>query len=333
MAAAQHAHVIVGPEGGHRLVVAGVTALERTLWGLGKRGVLTAVVAAEPFALRGDLPILVGWVPAGTPPEADVEVVRGDVVEGIHVHDAASCRAAELVLLEGLGKSYQGITDALFNRHISRRITDVLATTRVTPNQVTVVSILVGLLAAGLLLERSYWAVALGGLAIELQSILDSCDGELARLRFQYSRIGQWLDNVGDDLVDNAFIACAGLAVGGPWAWVGCGAALVRLASAVTMYLEVYQTTGTGDVYRFRIWFDRGKQTADEVFKNDPRSPFTWLRNVGRRDTYTFAWMLLCLVGAPLGVVVWGGIMAAILGVNMVIHVWLRAQGRLRPLS
>ncbi len=309
------------------MVVAGVTALERTLWGLGKRGVLTALVAAEPFPLRGDLPIQVAWVASDTPPADDVEVVRGDEVEGIVVHDAASRRAAELALLGELGKSYQGITDAVFNRHFSRPITDLLSSTRVTPNQVTLVSILVGFAAAGLLLGRTPMCIALAGLAIELQSILDSCDGELARLRFQYSKLGQWLDNVGDDLVDNAFIACAGLAVGGAWAWVGCVAAVLRLLSAAAMFIEVYQTTGTGDVYRFRIWFDRGKQTADEVF--DPRSPFTWLRNVGRRDTYVFAWMLLCLVGAPIGVVVWGAIMGVLHAVNMVIHTWLRVRGRL----
>lgn len=309
------------------MVVAGVTALERTLWSLGRDGFLTAVVAGEPFALRGDLPILVGWVPEGTLPAEDAKIVRGDVVAGVVVADASSCRAAEKELLRGLGKSFQGITDALVNHHFSRPITDLLSHTRVTPNQITAVSIAVGLLGAALLLDRSYLGFAAGGVAIELQSILDSCDGELARLRFQYSRFGQWFDNVGDDVVDNTFIACAGLAAGGAWAWIGVTTALVRLVVAALMFDEVYRTTGTGDVYRFRMWFERDKKTSDERF--DPRSPMTWLRNVGRRDTYTFGWMLLCLAGLPSGVVAWGAAIGLVSAVTMAIHTFKRLRGDL----
>lgn len=323
----QHAHLVVGRSGGHRRIVGGVTALERNLWLLGKRGVLTAVIAAEPFALRPDLPILVAWVPEGTPPAPDAEVVRGDEVAGILVEDDASCRAAEDELLRALGKSHQGITDAVINHHFSRPITRLLASTSVTPNQVTVVSILLGLAAAGLLLERSYLCVAVAGVGLQLQSILDSCDGELARLRFQYSVFGQWLDNVGDDLVDNAFIAGAGVAAGGTWMWLGFIAAALRLIAAGFVFSEVYQKTGTGDVYQFRLWFDRGKKTADEVF--NVRSPLTWLRNVGRRDTYVFAWMLLCLAGLPVAVTVWGVGMAVVHSVTMTIHTMKRLRGEL----
>jgi len=309
-------------------VVAGVTALERNLWLLGKRGVLTAVVAAEPFPLREDLPILVGWVPEGTPPEPDTEVVRADEVAGIVIEDDASVKAAERVLLDALGKSYQGVTDAVINRHLSRPITQLLAKTPVTPNQVTVVSILVGLASAWLLPGGSYACVAAAGLGIELQSVLDSCDGELARLRFQYSVFGQWLDNIGDDLVDNSFIAAAGVAAGGTWMWLCFVAAGLRLIAASLAFHEVYQKTGTGDVYQFRLWFDRGKKSADEVF--DPRSPFTWLRNVGRRDTYVFVWMLLCLANLPVAVAAWGVGMAAVHSVTMAIHTIKRVRGELK---
>jgi phosphatidylglycerophosphate synthase len=327
MSQSRHAHVVVDRLGGYRSLVGGVTALERTLWRLGKAGYVTAVIAAEPFPLRGDLPILVAWVPPETPPELDAELVRGDEVAGVVVRDAASIAAAERELLRGLGKSHQGITDAVINHHMSRPITRWLATTSVTPNQVTIVSILLGLFAAVLLCERSYPYVALGGVLIQLQSVLDSCDGELARLRFQYSLFGQWLDNVGDDLVDNAFIAGAGVAAGGIWMWLGFYAATLRLLAATAVFYEVYRKTGTGDVYQFRFWFERGKQTIDDVY--DPRSPFTWLRNVGRRDTYAFAWMLLCLADLPLVVTIWGAGMGTVHATNMTIHTIKRVRGEL----
>jgi len=39
-------------------------------------------------------------------------------------------------------------------------------------------------------------------------------NGELARLRFEGSKVGQWLDNITDDVLDLAFIVCAGVAAG-----------------------------------------------------------------------------------------------------------------------
>ena len=56
-----------------------------------------------------------------------------------------------------------------------------------TPNHVTIAAILVGLFAS-LLASRGdvRRRVALAGVLLELNSILDSCDGELARLRYQY---------------------------------------------------------------------------------------------------------------------------------------------------
>ena len=42
----------------------------------------------------------------------------------------------------------------------------------------------------------------LGSLLVQLQSILDGCDGEIARLKFKSSKVGEWLDNILDDQVN-----------------------------------------------------------------------------------------------------------------------------------
>ena len=130
-----------------------------------------------------------------------------------------------------MNKSFEGPVDALINWRFSMRITRVLArrSLAITPNHVTMLSILVGITASLLILQRSYAMLALGGVLLEVQSILDSVDGELARLRFQYSKLGQWLDNLSDDVVDNLFIISAGYLVGGAWLWVAIAAAAARL--------------------------------------------------------------------------------------------------------
>jgi phosphatidylglycerophosphate synthase len=211
-----------------------------------------------------------------------------------------------------MNKSFEGPVDALINWRFSMRITRVLArrSLAVTPNHVTVTAIVVGLVAAWLA-SRGRWAcVAAAGVLLELNSILDSCDGELARLRYQYSKVGQWLDNLSDDIVDNVFIIAAGVGIGGVWTWLGLAAACGRWLVSIVTYVSVYRATGTGDVFAFRWWFERGKATADDVY--DPTAITTWLRSFGRRDTYVFVWMLACLANFPYWVVGHGLVIAAV---------------------
>jgi len=305
----------------HLLRIGGLTALERRVREAAKQGAQRAVVAAEPVAFPRALPIPVEFVAPGTPAPAGVKVERADVVAGIELVDEAARRRAEWQLLRGMSKSFQGPVDALINWRFSMPITRALAqrSLRLTPNQVTVTSILVGLAASVVLLRSSgYPLVAVAGLMFQLNSILDSVDGELARLRFQFSKLGQWLDNVSDDVVDNLFIVAVGVGLGGVWRWLGVAAAGGRVLVALTTYLSVYRRTGTGDVFAFRWWFETEKATADDVY--DPRSPITWLRSFGRRDTYVFVWMVALLCGFAPWVVGHGLAIAAVNVALLVMH-------------
>jgi hypothetical protein len=80
----------------------------------------------------------------------------------------------------------------------------------------------------------------------------------------------------------------------------------------------VYRATGTGDVFAFRWWFESAAASADDVYS--PRSLMTWLRSLGRRDTYVFVWMLACLAHFPSWVVVHGAVIAAINVSLLVLH-------------
>jgi phosphatidylglycerophosphate synthase len=314
----------VGSAEGLRLIVGGLTVIERRLRELAARGVRQVIVVAEPVAVnvRG---IDVSFEPGAVPPEGD-RVERGDEIAGVIVRDDETRAAAEWALLRRMNKSFEGPVDALVNSKISMRITRVLAKTRLTPNHVTLAAIVLGLVAAAFVRGGSYWPAAIGGVLIELNSILDSCDGELARLRFQFSKLGQWLDNVGDDIVDNVFILCAGYGAGGPWMWIAIAAAVSRWMVAAGTYWIVYKKTGTGDVFSFRYWFESEKETAEEVY--ELTSVAAWIRSFGRRDTYVFGWMLVCVAGLSFGVVVWGGIIALINLPIFIAHLAVSATAR-----
>ena len=74
----------------------------------------------------------------------------------------------------------------------------------VTPNQITVVSTIVGLAGALRLATVSYTARLAGTLALLASSVLDGVDGELARARREQSPFGARLDLAGDDAVNLA---------------------------------------------------------------------------------------------------------------------------------
>lgn len=120
--------------------------------------------------------------------------------------------AAEKALLAALGRPDDGAFTRLVDRKISLAITKRLAATNISPTSVTLFSILCGLVAGGMLALGGYVAGVLGASFFLLSTILDGCDGELARLKFQESKIGALLDILGDNLVHIAVFG--GLAAG-----------------------------------------------------------------------------------------------------------------------
>lgn len=294
-------------------VVGGLTALERRVREVAKQGAKRVIVAAAPVEIARPLPIPVEFVPPGTPVPEGARVERADVIAGVELaDDDATRKRAEWALIRGMNKSYEGPVDALINWRFSMRITRWFArgSMKVTPNHVTMTAILIGLVASAIATRGGYVMIAIAGLMLQGNSILDSVDGELARLRYQFSKLGQALDNMSDDIVDNVFIAAVGYALGGTWMWLGLAAAGGRLFVVVTVYIAVYRKLGNADLMAYRWWFEADVATVDEQF--DPKAISTWLRSFGRRDTYVFVWMLACVAAFPYWVVVHGLVIAAV---------------------
>ena len=120
--------------------------------------------------------------------------------------------AAETWLLRSLIKPTEGFMSRHFERRISLALTRRLCATAVTPNAMTLVSLAVGLAGAPFFLSSAPGDQLAGALLFLTHSILDGCDGELARLKFLESRWGAVLDVAGDNLVHSAVFAC--MAVG-----------------------------------------------------------------------------------------------------------------------
>ena len=121
----------------------------------------------------------------------------------IDVDDSAAFRKAEQALLKRLrDKPGDGPVARYLNRPVSVRISRYLAQRDVTPNQISLFSFLCSVVAAGLFALGGYFALLVGGVLAQFASIIDGCDGEVARLKYQSSDFGGWFDAVLDRYAD-----------------------------------------------------------------------------------------------------------------------------------
>jgi len=129
---------------------------------------------------------------------------------------------------------FDGIVDRYLNRKVSVVLTRLFLRLGLSPNAVTVLSLVIGLLAAAAIAVGSYAAGILGSLLFQLSAIIDCCDGEVARLTHTESAFGEQLDLVADNIVHIAVFA------GVAWAVYLREAALNPLVLGAAAVLGIY---------------------------------------------------------------------------------------------
>ena len=146
---------------------------------------------------------------------------------------------AERKLNEWLVKPTDGLF-ARMNRRISIPISRQLIKFPITPNMVTLFTLGVSLLAGASFALGGYWNTVIGALLSVWASILDGCDGEVARLKLQVSNFGCWLETICDYLY--YLFIFVGMSIGltrsrGTEAYLAWGGALI--IGAVVSFLVV----------------------------------------------------------------------------------------------
>lgn len=111
-------------------------------------------------------------------------------------------KAERVLLRQVAAKGTDGPVARYLNRPFSIRLSRWLARLPVTPNQLSIGVFLFSLTGALLFFFPGYLPLLLGGTIAQTASILDGCDGEVARLKFQRTDYGGWLDAVLDRYAD-----------------------------------------------------------------------------------------------------------------------------------
>jgi phosphatidylglycerophosphate synthase/uncharacterized membrane protein YbhN (UPF0104 family) len=208
---------------------------------------------------------------------------------------------------------------ARFNRSISLPISIALMRTPLTANQLSVALIAVGFYSGWLFSIGHYWPSLVAALLSLAASILDGCDGEIARLKYQESALGCWIETVGDY---SYYIAVfVGITVGSVRAthaeiyyWIGAAAMAGTLITfALLIYLRARITNGQPT---------RLHAIARDRFKAEPTlwSRALWrVSFVATRAAMPYGIMILALVNATPAVIVIAAVGANIYWISLVL--------------
>jgi phosphatidylglycerophosphate synthase len=225
-------------------------------------------------------------------------------IDPMLVETPADVRAAERRLLKSLVKDTDGFMARHVERPISLAISRRLAATSITPNQMSLISIAVGICGGPFFLSSRPLMQTIGALLFLAHSILDGCDGELARLKFQQSRWGGVLDFWGDNVVHTVIFGSMAigwsLSAGALWPlWLGAGAVLGTLGSAGFVYWRLMRMKDGGD-------------TLFTSVSDSPERPLTRLLDSASRRDFIYLVILLALFGRSSWFLVMAGIGAPI---------------------
>jgi len=115
---------------------------------------------------------------------------------------------AKKALLQNLSKpDDDGFISHYINRPVSRQISRMLVHSPISPNGISLMSFVIGIIGACMFSLSGYVWTIVAGLVIQLASIVDGCDGEVARLRLQSSNFGGWFDTILDRYADTMVVA------------------------------------------------------------------------------------------------------------------------------
>ncbi len=217
-----------------------------------------------------------------------------------HLKDRA---VAEKFLAEQIRHAIDAPVAKYINKRISLPISLVLSKLWVSPHAITVVNILIGLFSGVFIADGfRYSVILIGAVLFQTASIVDGCDGEVAKLTFRCSKFGQYIDSLSDNLTLGSLYA--GL-IAGYWR---------QTHSPVAFLVGAIMLAGTGITLFWIIRFLKRKTdsaslvTFDKQYlqhlRGEPRWLLTFIRYskyTVKKDVYSF-----CVLGfAIAGVLYW----------------------------
>lgn len=248
--------------------------------------------------------------------------------------DSHGVGATERALFASLGKESDGVAARYVNRAISTRLSRWLVRARVGANALSVSLLMLLPLAVAVLARGDRFGFVAGTALFNAISVLDGCDGEIARVTYTESRFGARLDTVVDMIGHLAFAVALGIGVSRqpgvipPWPTVYRVEGLVTAALIALGFLGLALAPRLGEQGHFR---DFGSQVvAGSPLSGMARRAGDLVVAILRQDTYRWIFVAMALAG-------WYAGMLHALTAAVAIHVlalgylWMRQPGAAMP--
>lgn len=142
--------------------------------------------------------------------------------------------------LRSASRGEDGPFSTLLVRPISRRMTGLALRVNLSPNLITLISLVIGIGTAALIWTGHPAAWVLAAVTLQLALLVDCMDGEIARFTRRFSTLGAWLDGVGDRVKEYAVLAAVAVVAvrdGHAHGWL---LAIVAMVVVTARHLEDY---------------------------------------------------------------------------------------------
>ncbi len=209
--------------------------------------------------------------------------------------DGDSVKRAEDLIFAHVGKTATGWISRSINSKFSLPTSRLLVKSPLTPNMISVGINVIGAFSG------AFYAIGhpvIGAICLQIATILDRCDGEVARVKLMETKKGQWVDTISDQVTVLSFL------IGAPLGYylvtespipIILGSINIGIFMFFVIwsfyFLSRYTSSGSLVTY-FEI--DR---LIDDKKTTHIRKLIKLLRPMGRRNFYSLALLVLAIFG------------------------------------
>ena len=208
-----------------------------------------------------------------------------------------------------MSKPQDGFVSRFLNRPISSRITRLLVRFPIRPTAFTASIFVLPLVAGVFFLHGSYLSILFGAAIFQVFSILDGCDGEIARAKNLESKFGERLDNLCDFLGSLIYVLALGTGLNHFKEGVVC-AVLITANELVLRWGTGAKRLDSEDFHESFYARHHGMIGHSGLLDLGERFVW-WLFQLTKRDVAIFVFLILALLNLP----IW------------ILHLWTIAAG------
>ena len=200
-----------------------------------------------------------------------------------------------------MSKPQDGFVSRFLNRPISSRITRLLVRFPIHPTAFTASIFVLPLVAGMFFLHGSYLSILMGAAIFQVFSILDGCDGEIARAKNLESKFGERLDNLCDFLGSLIYVLTLGTGLNHFKEGVVC-AVLITANELVLRWGTAAKRVDSEDFHESFYARHHGMIGHSGLLDLGERFVW-WLFQLTKRDVAIFVFLILALLSLPIWIV------------------------------